>query len=81
MFEFTVFHTTPPTLSIIGALTIVSSAIYTTVIFPVSPLTDLMLTPAQLTKQKTTTKPASGTISKRSTGGTSASDRDDDHEA
>jgi hypothetical protein len=34
VFEFAVFHTTPSTLSIIGALMIVSSAIYTTVIFP-----------------------------------------------
>ena len=82
MFEFTVFHTTPPTLSTIGALMIASSAIYTTAIFPVFPLTDLMLTGthAQLTKQTTTTKPSSG-ISERSVGGTSASDRDDDQEA
>ncbi|KAH9008781.1 hypothetical protein EDB84DRAFT_1549771, partial [Lactarius hengduanensis] len=65
MFEFTVFHTTPSTLSIIGASMIVSSAIYTT-----------------LTKQSTATKPApSGTISVRSAGGFSASDRDDDPEA
>ncbi|KAH9051559.1 integral membrane protein DUF6 [Lactarius deliciosus] len=64
MFEFTVFHTTPSTLSIIGASMIVSSAIYTT-----------------LTKQKTAIKPASGTISVRSAGGTSASARDDDPEA
>ncbi|KAI9450020.1 hypothetical protein BJY52DRAFT_1304879 [Lactarius psammicola] len=66
MFEFIVFHTTPSTLSIIGALMIVSSAIYTT-----------------LTKQKTavTTKPASGNISERSAGSTSASDRDNDQEA
>ncbi|KAI9450022.1 integral membrane protein DUF6 [Lactarius psammicola] len=63
-FEFIVFHTTPSTLSIIGALMIVSSAIYIT-----------------LTKQKTTTKPASGTISERSEGGTSASDRGGDPEA
>lgn len=41
LFEFTVFHTTPPALSIIGALMIVSSAIYTTVIFPLFALTDL----------------------------------------
>ncbi|KAH8986202.1 integral membrane protein DUF6 [Lactarius akahatsu] len=64
MFEFTVFHTTPSTLSIIGASMIVGSAIYTT-----------------LTKQMTATKPASGTISVGSAGGTSASDRDDDPEA
>ena len=37
VYEFAVFHTTPSTLSIIGALMIVSSAIYTTVIFPLSP--------------------------------------------
>ena len=44
VFEFAAFHTTPSTLSIIGALMIVSSAIYTTVIFPLSLLNDLMLT-------------------------------------
>jgi drug/metabolite transporter (DMT)-like permease len=44
IFEFAFFHTTPSTLSIIGALIIVSSAIYTTVTFPLSPLTDPMLT-------------------------------------
>ncbi|KAI9450018.1 hypothetical protein BJY52DRAFT_1419736 [Lactarius psammicola] len=66
MFEFIIFHTTPSTLSFIGALMIVNSAIYTT-----------------LTKQKTTvtTKPASGNISERSAGNTSASDRDDNPEA
>ena len=81
IFEFAVFHTTPSDLSIIGALMIVSSAIYTTVIFPVSLLTDLLLTPAQLTKQKTSSKAASGTIPEQSAGGTSASDHDDDPEA
>ncbi|KAI9439324.1 integral membrane protein DUF6 [Lactarius indigo] len=66
MFEFTVFHTTPPTLSIIGAFMIVGSAIYTT-------LTKQATASA--------TKPASGTISERSEDGTSALDRDDDPEA
>ena len=44
VFEFTMFHTTPPPLSIIGMLMILSSAIYTTVISPLSPLTYLVLT-------------------------------------
>ena len=80
-FEFVVFHTTPSTLSIIGALMIVGSAIYTTVIFRVSSPADLMLTPTQLTKQKTTVKPASGATPEQSASGTSASDNDDDPEA
>ncbi len=49
--------------------------------FKVVSLTDLVLTTAQLTKQKTNTNPASGTIPERLAGGTSASDRDDDLEA
>lgn len=39
VFEFTMFHTTPSPLSIIGIVMILSSAIYTTVISPLSPLT------------------------------------------
>ena len=38
IFEFAVFHTTPSTLSMIGALMIVGSAIYTTVSLLLSPL-------------------------------------------
>ena len=48
---------------------------------PVFPLADLMLTPAQLTKQKITTKRASGAIPEQSAGGTSASDHDDASDA
>ena len=45
MFEFIVFHTTPPALSVIGTLIIVGSAIYITVTSTLSPFTILCSQP------------------------------------
>ncbi|KAH9052763.1 integral membrane protein DUF6 [Lactarius vividus] len=67
--------------SIVFATMFEFTTIYTTVIFPESPFTKPTLTPTQLTKQTTAVKPVGGTISERSAGGTSTSNRDHGPEA
>ncbi|KAF8259028.1 integral membrane protein DUF6 [Lactarius quietus] len=70
VFEFAVFHTTPSTLSIIGALVIVSSAIYTT-----------LTKQKTATKPAIVSSSERSESAGQATGDTLASQRDDDPEA